>query len=152
MSATASILRTILRVSAAALVAAGGFIHFRVWQQQYRDLPSVVPGRWVVRTGFPINAVSSLLLALVLIAVGFPPLARLLRLVVVGALGLEVGSIAVLVTTRYQSLFGWLEKHDWGTNPKRTIVVEIAAVVALSAVLAFERVEPRHDHPVANTA
>lgn len=150
MNSTAAVLRTILRVSAAALVLAGGYIHYRVWDQQYKDLPSQVPGRWVVRTGFPINAAASLLFALALIAVGVPLLARLHHLVVVGALGLELGSIAILVITRYKALFGWLEKHDWGTDPKRAIAVEIAAVVALLAVLVFDRVRPRGDHRAAN--
>lgn len=149
-SPLAAILRTALRVSAAALVLAGGFIHYGVWQQQYKDLPPQVPGRWVVRTGFPVNVASSLLLAVGLIAVGLPLFARLHRLVVLGALALEAGSIAILVTTRYRAVFGWLEKGDWGTDPKRALVVEILAVVALLTVLVVERVRPGGDHPVAN--
>ena len=132
------------------MVLAGGFIHYRIWQQQYKDLPAPVPGRWVVRTGFPVNAAASLVLALALIAVGLPALARLRRLVVVGALAFEIGSIAVLVTTRSRSVFGWLEKGDWGTNPTRTIRVEIVTVAALLAVFVFDRARPRRDQPVPN--
>ncbi len=151
MTNTRALLRTILRVSAAALVLAGGFIHYRLWQQQYRDLPSAVPGRWVVRTGFPINAASSLLLALGLIAIGFSLFARLRPFVLLSALGLELASIAMLVTTRSRAVFDWIEKDDWGTGPKRTITVEIAAVVALLAEIVFDRVRSHGDRTVANT-
>lgn len=142
MTTTQALLRTILRVSTAVLVLAGGFIHFRLWQQQYKDLPAAVPGRWVVRTGFPVNAASSVLLALGLLAVGFRLFARVRLLVLVGALAFEAGSIAILSTTRYRAVFGWLEKGDWSTGPKRAIAVEILAVLALLAVLVTDRVRP----------
>lgn len=152
MNPTQALLRTILRVSTAALVLAGGFIHYRLWQEEYKDLPAVVPGRWVARTGFPINAASSLLLAVALIAIGFSLFARLRPFVLLGALGLELGSIAMLVTTRYRAVFGWLEKADWGTGPKRTIVVEILAVVGLLAVIVLDRDRRPAGDPVINSA
>lgn len=133
------------------LVLVGGFIHLRLWQQQYKDLPAEVPGSWLVRDGFRANAATSVVLAVALIAIGFPLFARLHRFVVVGALGFEIAAIAILVATRYRAVFDWIEKGDWGTGPKRTIVVEILAVIALLGVLVFERVRPGGDHPVANT-
>ena len=99
-----------------------------------------------MRTGFPLNAAASLLLAVGLIAMGFSVFARLRPFVLLAALGLELGSIAILVITRYRSVFGWIEKDDWGTDPKRTIVVEILAVVALLAVIVFDRDRTRRDH------
>ena len=141
-----------LRVCAAALVLAGGFIHYRLWQQQYKDLPAAVPGRWVTRTGFPVNAGLSVLLALGLIAMGFPLFARLRPFVLLAAIAFELGSIAMLVTTRYRAVFDWIEKHDWGTGPKRAIGVEIAAVVALLAVVVFDRDRSPGGRSVANTA
>jgi len=152
MTTTQPVFRTILRVCAAALVLAGGVIHFRVWQQKYQDLPAAVPGRWVVRTGFPLNAAASLVIAVGLIAIGFSTFARLRPFVLLAALGLELGSIAILVTTRYRSVFGWIEKGDWGTDPKRTIVVEILAVVAILAVIVFDRDRTRRDDVVPSTA
>jgi len=139
-----ALLRTVLRVSTAAFVLAGGFIHYRLWQEQYKDLAATVPGRWVTRTGFPINAASSFVLAVGLIAIGFSLFARLRPLVLLGALALELGSIAMLVTTRYRAVFGWKEPDwgDWSGGPKRTIVVEILAVLGLLAVIVFDRDRP----------
>ncbi len=132
------------------LVLAGGFIHYRLWQQEYKALPSAVPGRWVTRTGFPINAATSLVLAVALIAVGFSLFVRLRPLVLLGALGLELGSIAMLAITRYHAVFGWIEKGDWGTGPKRTIAVEILAVVSLLAVVVFDRDRRGEGDPAAS--
>lgn len=152
MTSTRALLRTILRVSAAALVLAGGFIHYRLWQQQYKDLPSAVPGRAVVHTGFPINAASSLVIAVALLAVGFVAFAGLRPFVLLAGLGLELGSLAVLITTRYRTVFGWAELHDWGTGPKRALVVEILAVLGLLAVIVFDRDRSPGDRPVATLA
>jgi len=139
LTSTRALLRTILRVSTAALVLAGGLIHYRLWQEQYKDLPAAVPGRWVTRTGFPINAASSLLIAMALIAIGFSLFGRLRPFVLLGAVVFELSSIAMLVTTRYRAVFDWIEKDDWGTGPKRAIVVESVAVLALLAVIVFDR-------------
>ena len=105
-----------------------------------------------MRTGFPLNAAASLVIAVGLIAMGFSTFARLRPFVLLAALGLELGSIAILVTTRYRSVFGWIEKGDWGTDPKRTIVVEILAVVAILAVIVFDRNRTRRDQAVPSTA
>src|SRR4051812_41373092 len=44
---------TPLILIAALFVLAGGYVHLREWQDTYRSLPSIVPGRDVVRIGFP---------------------------------------------------------------------------------------------------
>lgn len=130
---TNAVSRTTLRVVAAALVLAGGVIHYRLWNERYRHLPGQIPGVWVVKTGFPINAAASAVLALALIAVGFGAMSRWRLPVVLAALGLELGSISFLVMSRVSAIFGWTEK-GWDTAAKRALVVELLAAAALVGV------------------
>ena len=129
---------------ASAFVLAGGLIHYRLWQKTYRFTPDQVPGAWVVKAGFPVNAALSLLLAAGLIAVGYGVMMRFHLPVVVAALALELGSIFLLVMSRWWSIFGWEEK-GWDTDAKRTIVVEALAAVTLIGLLVLDALSRRHD-------
>ena len=126
------LVRTVVRVVAAALVLAGGYIHYALWDEKYRDLPDQIPGVDLVQTGFPVNAAVSVVLAVLVVVVRR-------RIVVLAALVFEAASLAVLVLTRGPGLFDWVEKDDWGTDAMRTLTVEVAAMVVLVAVLVLER-------------
>jgi len=123
-------LPTALRVFAALLVLAGGAIHLQLWLDQYRDVPSDVPGAFVVNPGFLVSAVVSLVLAVAILFVRRP----ILWLV---ALLFEVVSIVALVLSRQASVLGW-EEPVWNADAKRTIAVEILAVLALLVLLAVD--------------
>lgn len=121
-----------LLIVAAAFVLAGGWIHLREWLDTYRDVPSEAPGSWVVRIGFPVNAAVSVLLAAALVFVAFRG-GRRLGLAVIGATVLfQAGSLAALIITRVDELFGWTEP-TWTDGAEQTRAVEIGALVALVA-------------------
>ena len=124
------IVPTVLRVMAALLVLTGGALHLQLWLDQYRDVPSDVPGAFVVNPGFLVSAVVSLVLALAILTLRRP-------LVWLLALLFELASIATLVLSRQASVFGW-EEPDWSADAKRILVVEILAVVALAVLLAVD--------------
>lgn len=135
---------TILALLAAAAVAAGGVLHVLLWDERYRtadQLPSEVPGAWVVKTGFPVNGALSILLALVLAAFAFGFIIRLGRLAVLGAIALEVGSIVALVLSNGDGFFKWTEKGD--SDSSRVLRLEIAAIVLLVATLLVDMVRSR---------
>ena len=123
---------------AAVLVALGGLWHLQVWDKTYRHLPAQVPGVWVVQKGFPVNAAASIVVAALLLLTASGLLPRLRGPAALAALGLEVGSAIVLVLSRGPGIFHWREKGDWGSDPKRILVVEIAAVVVLAVTLALQ--------------
>ncbi|MCU1353881.1 MAG: hypothetical protein JWM05_3090 [Acidimicrobiales bacterium] len=130
--------KDIVRVLAAVAVLLGGIWHYQIWDKTYRGLPDQIPGVWVVKQGFPINAASSVLLAALLVATAAGVLSRLRMVVALGALALEASSIVVLVLTRGRGFFRWQEKGDWGHDPKRVLAVESIAVVLLLITLAFD--------------
>ncbi len=137
------IVPTVLRVMAALLVLTGGALHLQLWLDQYRDVPSDVPGAFVVNPGFLVSAVVSLVLALAILTLRRPLVLALailtLRRPLVWLLALlfELASIATLVLSRQASVFGW-EEPDWSADAKRILVVEILAVVALAVLLAVD--------------
>lgn len=125
--------RTALRVAGALLVLAGGLLHLRIWGSDYRDIPSDagLPGLWVVKTGFPVNAALSVVLAIAVVAFARRPIVWL------AAFGLELGSIVALVLSRESSIFGWSEPL-WSSDAKTVLVVEILAAVALGVLLVAD--------------
>jgi hypothetical protein len=140
---------TPLILIAALFVLAGGIVHLREWQDTYRHLPSIVPGRDVVRLGFPVNAVVSLVLALglVLTTVRFR---RLAALAIVGAVVFEAGSLAAVIISRNASLFGWSE-HVWTLGANQSVALEIGALVNLGLVLVIATFRHRTTRPVLAT-
>lgn len=135
---------TPLLVAAAAFVAAGGYVHLREWAETYRDVPAGTPGAAVVRIGFPVNGVVSILVAIGLVMLATGVAKRRVVPLVALAVGFQVASLAALITTRVGSLAGWSEPV-WTRGANQTRAVEIGALVCLAAVLAMRAsvVRPR---------
>ncbi|HVE93824.1 MAG TPA: hypothetical protein VNB24_02810 [Acidimicrobiales bacterium] len=138
MNALGSIRRmrstTPLLALSAMFIAAGGFIHVRDWLGIYRFVPANLPGSSVVRVGFLVNAVASVVLvaALVFVVRRAP---RFTYPAILAAIGFQAASLATLIGTRIGSVFGWSEPI-WTSGATQTRAVEVGAIVALLA-LAF---------------
>lgn len=124
----------------ALAVVAGGALHLRIWDQDYRDLPEgAIPGLWVVQTGFPVNAAVSVVVAAAMFAVALGALARGRVVVLATALAVQIGSTVALVASRGPGIFGWTEKGYSG-DAGSILVLEIVAVVLIVAALLTGRV------------
>lgn len=121
-----------LLAMAAVFVLAGGYVHLREWLEVYRLVPAEATGSAVVRIGFPLNAVASLVVGA---ALGYcaAKRTRVVRHVVVAAVVLEIGSLGALILTRTGSLLGWAEPV-WTVGADQSRAVEIGALVSLLAV------------------
>lgn len=125
-------MRIVLRLVAAALVLAGGVLHYQIWNDRYRDIPDgALPGLNVVKIGFPANAGVSVLLAILLVVFGRRPIVWL------AALLFEAASLVALVLSRQASIFGWQET-GWDSDAKKVLVVEVAAIVVLALLLVVD--------------
>lgn len=120
----------VMIVSAVAVLAGGG-VHLHDWLVTYRHLPASFPGSAVVRVGFPLNVVASLIAAGAVAVCAFRPF-RFTPLVIAGAFVFQLSSLASLVLTRTGSLFGWSEPA-WTSSANRTRIVEIVALLTLAA-------------------
>jgi len=104
---------TIARASAAACIAVAGFVHFRIWQNEYRHAP--------VREMFFANAVVSALLAVGLvagIAFGRPRSPTQRRLFLAG-LVFSLASLAAFALSRgpgLPTLHGSFKEHGLETT------------------------------------
>lgn len=127
-----------LSALAAVLVAAGGIWHAVLWQDRYRDLPSQIPGVSVVKVGFPINAVASIVIAVLLVLL----VGRLI--IILAALALQLGSIAALVDARTAVVLGWEDKV-WDTPAVGVLALELVASALLVglALLVVRRLNGR---------
>ncbi len=130
-----------LLMAAAVFMAAGGYLHIREWLGGYRGIPDSVPGWFVVRVGFPVNAAASALLAAGLVYCAVRA-SRLAPLVVIGAALFQAGALATLILSRTGSVFGWSEP-SWGRGPNQTRAVEIGALLALAGVAAIAAMQRR---------
>jgi hypothetical protein len=124
----------ITAIVAAALVAAGGIAHLAIWDDRFRDLPSTIPGIDTVQKGFPVNAAVSLALAVALVA-----LPRR-RVVALGALGLQLGSIFALVDAREWTLLGW-EERGYDAAARNVLILELVTSLVLGVLLWFQSKE-----------
>ena len=131
-------LSTPITLAAAAFVAAGGAIHLREWLKTYRHVPGSVPGAFVVKVGFPINAVVSFVLAalLVVLAVLAVRAVHLAPFVVLGAALFEAASLGSLIMSRVGNVLGWKETA-WTRGAEQTRAVEIGALLALAVAGAL---------------
>lgn len=120
---------------ATMFIVAGGIIHLREWLEIYRYVPAGVAGAAVVRVGFPLNAVASLVLVGGL-AFTFWRRSRYAPHAMVAAAVFQVASLAALIGTRIGSLFGWSEP-SWTRAAEQTRAVEIGALLILTAVAAI---------------
>jgi hypothetical protein len=127
-------LMALLIVTAAAFVAAGGFIHLREWLDTYRNVPASVPGAAVVRVGFPVNAAVSLVVAIALLATLWRWTSQM-TVVALSAFAFEAASLASLILSRTGSVLGWKEPV-WTDGANQARAVEIIALVALAGVMA----------------
>ncbi|HUR76849.1 MAG TPA: hypothetical protein VMZ22_02800 [Acidimicrobiales bacterium] len=126
-----------LSIMSAIPLLAGGALHFRDWSRTYRAVPWEVPGAWVVRVGFPVNGLISVVLAVVLVAAAakcWPSL----RYAVAAAVGFQASSIAALVLSRQGSFFGWTEPI-WSPEARQILAVEILTIVGLVALAIASR-------------
>ena len=134
-----------LLLAIAALVAAGGYVHLREWLESYRSLPSAVPGAAVVRAGFPITAAISAVLAIGLIALALRrrswsrSTAVLLGVTAV----FQAVSLAVLILSRTDSVFGWSEPA-WTRGADQIRAVEVGALIGLAQVAGLRAMMRRH--------
>ena len=128
---------TPLVVAAGIFVLAGGYVHAREWWDVYRDVPSSVPGSWVVRIGFPVHAVVSAVVAGALVVASRR--LRLLTVAIAGALALQVGSVAALVASSEGTVLGWSEP-GYSLAARQALAVEAGAIVCLLGVLLLRRV------------
>ncbi len=119
-----------LLIAAAAYTAGGGYVHLREWLTFYRKLPASLPGSAVVRVGFPVSAVVSAAVVVMLL-VGAVRGGRLLPFVLGGAFLFEAGSLAALVVSRTGTLFGWSEL-TWSGGASQALLAEVAALGSLA--------------------
>ncbi|MDQ4131692.1 MAG: hypothetical protein M3179_00440 [Actinomycetota bacterium] len=124
-----------LLLAAAAFTAWSGYVHFREWLGFYRKLPASIPGSAVVRVGFPVTAVISAVLAVLLVLCALRR-RRLAPYVVGGALLFHAASLAALIVSRNGSLFGWTEA-TWTGAANATRIAEVAAMVSLFAAMGI---------------
>jgi hypothetical protein len=137
---------TIAQLLAAVAVAVGGLLHLKDWDESKKDLPSQIPGVWVVQEGFLVNAAASLVLAALLVATAFGALIAFRRFVIPAALALEMASIAALLLSRGPGVFGWQEKGaGYQDRPGQILAVEIAAVVLLVVAFGLTNVGTRRE-------
>lgn len=107
-----------LRLLAAGLVLAGGLIHYDLWMDGYRSIPSIGPL-------FMTNLVASVLVAVALLVSGRPA-------VVAAGAALSIGSLGALVASRTVGFLGFTE--SWTDQSVQIIAAEIGAMVTLAMV------------------
>jgi hypothetical protein len=120
-----------LTIMSAVPLVTGGALHLRDWVRTYRAIPWEVPGAWVVRVGFPVNAAVSAVLAGLLLAAAAGRWSWL-RFAVAGAIAFQVSSIVALVLSRQGSFLGWAEPV-WTVESRQILAVELLTVLALAA-------------------
>ncbi len=135
-----------LLLAIAALVAAGGYVHLREWLGSYRSLPAAVPGAAVVKIGFPITAAISAVLAIVLVVMALRRQDwNRTTVVVLGATALfQAVSLAVVVLSRTDSVFGWSEAA-WTRGAGQIRAVEIGALIGLAQVAGLRALMRQHN-------
>jgi hypothetical protein len=128
-------------LASAVGVLAGGLLHLKIWNSDYRMLPGggVIPGVWVVKVGFPINAGVSVLVAVALAVCAFGLVPAIRRFVIPVALAVEVASLGALIASRQSSIFKWTEK-GYDSHAKEVLAVEIVTVLLLIAAAVLPTV------------
>ncbi|MDP1793997.1 MAG: hypothetical protein Q8K63_07640 [Acidimicrobiales bacterium] len=128
-----------LLVLVALYTAANGYVHLQQWFDGYRDIPSSVPGSWVVRLGFPINAAAAAVIVLALVAAAWRQRGGILT--VLAAAALNAGTLGMVIATRTGSVFGWSEPV-WTPGANQTRAVTIGALV-LAGIAVLTVLLPR---------
>lgn len=133
-------------LAVAAYVAAGGYVHLREWLNTYRDVPGSVPGAEVVTVGFPVNVAASAVLAGALIAAGLGWIRRrgLVNALLAATAAFQLGSLAVLVGTRYGTVLGWSERV-WTRGAEQSLALELGALAVLVVLVGLRTAADRRD-------
>lgn len=109
------------------MIAVGGAVHYDLWADGYRGIPSIGPL-------FLVNVGASALVAAALIATGRP-------LVLLAGAAVSVGSLVALVASRTVGFLGFLE--TWTDPSMQVVAAEVGALAALAAcALARSREAP----------
>jgi hypothetical protein len=124
----------------------GGALHLRDWLRTYRGVPWEVPGAWVVRVGFPVNAAVSVAFAVVLVVAAARSWS-VARWVVAGAIGFQASSIAALALSRGSGVFGWVEP-GWTVEARQILTLEIATIIGLALTYVAYLSSARATRPV----
>ncbi|MGW2031498.1 hypothetical protein [Streptomyces sp. NPDC001356] len=129
-----------LRTATAASLAAGGYLHARLYLDGYRSVPVIGPL-------FLLQAGASLALA-VLLLIGTPPL--LLR---IAAAGVALGALAGFAASRTVGVFGFTE-HGLRPAPQAvlSLLAETGTLLLLAAWQAALAGRPRAARPPVGTA
>ncbi|MGW2461010.1 hypothetical protein ACWC2M_18560 [Streptomyces sp. NPDC001761] len=129
-----------LRTATAASLAAGGYLHARLYLDGYRSVPVIGPL-------FLLQAGASLALA-VLLLIGTPPL--LLR---IAAAGVALGALAGFAASRTVGVFGFTE-HGLRPAPQAvlSLLAETGTLLLLAAWQAALAGRPRPARPPVGTA
>lgn len=126
---------------AAAYTLLGGAVHLDQWLNGYRRIPSAVPGAWVVRLGFPMQALTSGVLALALVVVALR-LPRLAVPAIAASVGFQLSTLGLIIATRMGSVFGWSEPV-WTPGANLARAAAIGALVMLGLSMVMGRRAPR---------
>jgi hypothetical protein len=136
-----ALLRGLLRLAGALLLAAIAWVHADLWFQGYRDFPTI---GWL----FAVDVVGAAVLAL---AVLVAP-RRSLPLVALAGAALAAGTAAGLLVTTQVEVFGFQESLE-AQHARLSLWLEAAATVVLLALagLSVRRRNPRRVHTAAGT-
>ena len=117
------------RIAAASLIAGGGVVHYRLWQDGYRGIDYIGPlfvANMVISALLVVGVVVSRNRAVALVGIAF-----------------LLGSVVALVLSRTTGLLGFVERA-WTPDAIRATAAEVGAVVALAlALVARDRRMPR---------
>lgn len=133
-------MQRVLVLATAVAIGVGGFVHFRIWQHEYRHAP--------VRELFVANWVASALVVLLLVAASVRP--SVTTVAALGALLVSVGSLAAFALSRgpgVPTLHGSFKETGLETTSSyffqvgsaKTILVAEELAVLFSAVVAGTR-------------
>ena len=111
------------RLLAAALLLAGGVIHYDLWTNGYRHIPTIGPL-------FLANFVGSIVLAGAVMA------SRRAGVTLAGIL-FAAGSLTALILSRTVGVFGFSETI-WTTQAVQTLASELGALATLAVVLGIQ--------------
>lgn len=127
---------SLLVAAGAMFTIAGGYVHLREWLDTYRHLPAAAPGSFVVRDGFIVNVVASVLASVALVATIVRP-NKATPFVIAGAFVFQAASLITLMASRTSNVFGWNEQ-GWTLGASQTRAVEVGALLVLGLALILD--------------
>src|SRR5690349_10433161 len=125
----------LMRSLAAALLLAGGVVHFNLWTSGYRHIPKIGPL-------FLANFIVSIGLAVAVLATRRPAVA-------LAGMMFAASSLGALGLTRTVGVLGFTET-GWTTPAIKTLSTELGAILALAGALALQLRATHHLAPASN--